>query len=230
MTRPIGLDRRRVLFGAAPAAALTTAAVASCAPRSGQAPAHDPLFFTAPEWAFVKAAVDRLIPADELGPGGLESGVAVFIDRQLDGPWGHGAYFYMQGPFQPDASPQLGYQLKYDPRDLYRGGIAGADQASRDARGEIFADLDPAQQDAFLTALQAGKVTLKGPPSQAFFAQLLENTREGFFADPIYGGNRGMAGWRLIGFPGARADFTDWIDQAGVAYPYGPVGINGTRG
>jgi gluconate 2-dehydrogenase gamma chain len=64
----------------------------------------------------------------------------------------------------------------------------------------------------------------------AFFAQLLENTKEGYFADPLYGGNRGMAAWKWIGFPGARADFTDWLDQAGRAYPYGPVSISGMRG
>jgi hypothetical protein len=46
------------------------------------------------------------------GPGGVEAGVPVFIDRQLDLPYGHGAYFYMQGPFHPDAHPTLGYQLK----------------------------------------------------------------------------------------------------------------------
>ena len=64
-------------------------------------------------------------------------------------------------------------------------------------------------------------------PPRSFFAQLLTNTREGYFADPQYGGNRGMAAWKWIGFPGARADFTDWIDQAGKVYPYGPVSIAG---
>jgi gluconate 2-dehydrogenase gamma chain len=57
----------------------------------------------------------------------------------------------------------------------------------------------------------------------------LENAREGYFADPLHGGNRGMAAWKWIGFPGARADFTDWIDQAGKNYPYGPVAISGAR-
>ena len=57
------------------------------------------------------------------------------------------------------------------------------------------------------------------PAGNVFFAQLLENVREGYFADPLYGGNRGMAAWKWIGFPGARADFTDWIDQAGQDIP-----------
>jgi gluconate 2-dehydrogenase gamma chain len=62
-----------------------------------------------------------------------------------------------------------------------------------------------------------------------FFGQLLGNCKEGYFADPLYGGNRGMLAWQWIGFPGARADFTDWLDQAGRAYPYGPVSISGAR-
>jgi gluconate 2-dehydrogenase gamma chain len=45
----------------------------------------------------------------------------------------------------------------------------------------------------------------------------------------MYGGNRGMGGWKMIGFPGARADFTNWMDQQGRAYPYGPTAINGSR-
>ena len=57
--------------------------------------------------------------------------------------------------------------------------------------------------------------------------KLLANTKEGYFADPLYGGNRNMVAWRWIGFPGARADFTDWIDRPGRPYPFGPVSIGG---
>ena len=28
------------------------------------------------------------------------------------------------------------------------------------------------------------------------------HTRQGFYADPIYGGNRDRVGWQVIGFPG----------------------------
>ena len=58
---------------------------------------------------------------------------------------------------------------------------------------------------------------------------LLQNTKEGYFSDPIHGGNKHMGGWKMIGFPGARADFMDWVDQYGKAYPIGPVGIAGRR-
>jgi gluconate 2-dehydrogenase gamma chain len=53
---------------------------------------------------------------------------------------------------------------------------------------------------------------------------------EGFFADPLYGGNKNMAGWKMIGFPGARYDYRDHIDKHNVPYPKGPVSIYGMEG
>lgn len=85
-------------------------------------------------------------------------------------------------------------------------------------------------QAQVLHLLEEGKVPLEALPSSQFFNQLLRNTREGYFADPVYGGNRDMAGWKMIGFPGARADFMDWIDHPGERYPLGPVSISGQRG
>jgi gluconate 2-dehydrogenase gamma chain len=189
-----------------------------------------PHFFTKPEWDFINAAIDRLIPADDSGPGGLESGVPEFLDRQLDSPYGYGAFAYMQGPFLTDLPPQLGYQLSYPPRELYRLGIAAADNRCRELHGHPFSELEAATQEEFLTQLEHGSVQLVGPPSRTFFEQMLSDAKEGYFADPIYGGNRHMGAWKMIGFPGARADFTDWINQAGKIYPYGPVSIAGRRG
>jgi gluconate 2-dehydrogenase gamma chain len=114
-------------------------------------------------------------------------------------------------------------------RARYRLGIAAADSACKQAKGQAFSDLPHLDQEQFLTSLEKGNVTLQGPPAATFFAQVLANTREGYFADPMYGGNRGMGGWKMIGFPGARADFTNWMDQQGRAYPYGPTAINGSR-
>ena len=67
--------------------------------------AYEPSYFTAEEWAFIKAAVERLIPADEQGPGALEAGVPEYIDRQMNPPYAAGALWYMQGPFNADAAP-----------------------------------------------------------------------------------------------------------------------------
>lgn len=63
----------------------------------------------------------------------------------------------------------------------------------------------------------------------AFFNQILANTKEGYFADPMYGGNLHMGSWKMIGFPGARADFKDWVSQYGKVYPLGPVSIGGEK-
>jgi gluconate 2-dehydrogenase gamma chain len=224
-------SRRDFLKVAAPAAVAVTQGVAPALSMESQEaqPKYSPAFFNDAEWKFVNAAVDRLIPADAHGPGGVEAGVPVFIDRQLDMPYGHGAYFYMQGPFHPDAPPTLGYQLQYNPREIYRLGIAAADSACKQAKGRVFTELPHLDQEQFLASLEHATVTLQGPPAATFFAQLLANTREGYFADPMYGGNRGMGGWKMIGFPGARADFTNWMDQQGRAYPYGPTAIHGSR-
>ena len=223
-------NRRDFLKAAAPAAVAVTQGLSPAhAIEPAEPPKYTPVFFKDAEWQFISAAVDRLIPADEHGPGGVEAGVPVFIDRQLEMPYGHGAYFYMQGPFHPDAHPTLGYQLQYTPRDLYRLGIAAADAASKHAYGKLFAELPHPEQEQFLASLEKGAVILQGPPAATFFSQLLTNTREGYFADPLYGGNRGMGGWKMIGFPGARADFTNWMSQQGRAYPYGPAAINGSK-
>jgi gluconate 2-dehydrogenase gamma chain len=223
------VDRRSFLLGAAPVG-LATLVPPGCAHEPGaQGHTYAATYFRPAEWEFVLAAVSRLIPADGAGPGGIEAGVPEFIDRQMELPYGHGSYFYLKGPFQPDSAATLGYQLRYTPREIYRLGIADADAAARAAHGAEFARLQASRQDEFLESMEKGLLVLPTVPAPALFGQLLENTREGYFSDPIHGGNRDMVAWRWIGFPGARADFTDWIDQAGTEYPYGPVSIGGTQ-
>ncbi len=185
---------------------------------------YTPVFFTQSEWAFVNAFVDRLIPADAEGPGALELNVPVFIDLQMGLPYGYGKLWYMGGPFRT-AAPSLGYQLPYAPRDIYRNGIAAAEQAIQQAYGKSFTDLDATTRDEVIAHMQKGKLAMAPVPSDMFFGQILQNTHEGYFSDPVHGGNLGMGAWKMIGFPGARADYTDWINQNGAQYPYGPVSI-----
>jgi gluconate 2-dehydrogenase gamma chain len=191
---------------------------------------YQPTFFTEPEWRFIQAAVDRLIPSSEEGPGALELDVPRFIDRQMQDTYGSGGYWYMQGPFVPSAPPTLGYQLRFAPRDIYRMGSASVDRWCTNKHRHVFAELSVEARDDVLRQLQQGEINLGDIPSSAFFSQLLTNTREGYFADPIHGGNRGMGSWKMIGFPGARADFMDWADQQGKRYPLGPVSISGEEG
>lgn len=188
---------------------------------------YEPTYFNASEWMFVVAAVDRLIPADAAGPGAVEAGVPEFIDRQMNTEYGHGGFWYLDGPFDPSAPVTLGYQEKYNPRDLYRAAIADMDAWCHKNHGAPFAQLTGAAQDGILSALEHGKIMLPSMKGTVFFTQLLANTKEGYFADPMYGGNRGMAAWKMIGFPGARADYADWIKHPDERYPLGPVSIQG---
>ena len=222
------MDRREFLLGAAPAIGLASLASVGCEPSSGtQGHSYVPSYFRPIEWGFVLAAVARLIPAEDAGPGGIEAGIPEFIDRQMELPYGYGAYFYLKGPFHPESPATLGYQLRYTPREIYRLGIEDANATARQLHGAELARLDPARQDQFLESMEKGLLRFPTVPAAVLFTQLLQNTREGYFCDPIHGGNRGMVAWRWIGFPGARADFTDWIDQAGRRYPYGAVSISG---
>lgn len=188
-----------------------------------------PQYFTAPEWAFINAATAQLIPEDEMGPGAVECGIPEFIDRQMQTPYAHGALWYMQGPFLPDVAPEFGYQQRLTPRDIYRSGIKACDDACKKTQGKAFAELDSDHQLSVLKQLESGAIEMPEMSATLFFSQLLKNTKEGYFADPVYGGNKKMAGWKMIGFPGARADFTDWIDHPNERYPLGAVSIDGQR-
>lgn len=185
------------------------------------------LFFTGEEAAVIEAIVDRLVPADDLGPGGKDAGCAVFIDRQLAGPYGGAQGLYMRPPFIAAAATQSP-QDPEAPATRYRQGLkALADYVGTTFPGKTFKDLSPQQQDELLKNLEAGKVDLKVMSSAAFFTLLLANTMEGYFADPVYGGNRNMVGWKLVGFPGTRYDYRDWVERHNEPYPLPPVGITG---
>ncbi|WP_292986583.1 gluconate 2-dehydrogenase subunit 3 family protein [Pantoea sp.] len=211
------------------ALSLPLAAQAAETPAAPQkARDYQPNWFTAEEFAFITAAVARLIPSDERGPGALEAGVPEFIDRQMNTPYATGSNWYMQGPFNPDLPKELGYQLPLVPQQIYRLGLADADNYSKKQHGKVFAQLSGEQQDALLQAMESGSAEFSQLPAKIFFSFLLQNTREGFFSDPIHGGNQGMVGWKLINFPGARADFMDWVER-GERYPFPSVSIRGER-
>jgi gluconate 2-dehydrogenase gamma chain len=117
------------------------------APLTGQS-ADDYRFFTPAEAAVVVALVDTLIPKDEVGPGGAEAGVPIFIDRELAGAYGRGARMYLDGPFR-QGTPQQGYQLPLTIADLYRVGIADLNAWCASTHGgKSFDQLSPADRVA----------------------------------------------------------------------------------
>ena len=212
------IRRRNFLMGAgtALAASLTPEEQALAAPAAAPAaaaPEAEPLLtLTETEHAFVVAAADTLIPADDVSPSGSQCGVATFIDRQLAGAYGGGARLYRDGPFEK-AKPELGYQLPLNPREFFRAGIAAANEWSRKSHGKDFDRLAPPDRELALKAMEAGKAEFSGFSSRAFFNALLEISMEGFFADPIYGGNRNMAAWKMVGYPGLPATYREDIKK-----------------
>lgn len=180
-------------------------------------------FFTDSEKVFLKAAVDRLIPADQHGPGAVEAGVVHYIDLQMAGSWGRGEQFYRHGPFKK-GTPTQGYQLEYTPAELFRRSIS-AIQTHFAGQGTSFDKLTADQKEAYLTSLEKGESDLNGVPSNTFFDFLWKHTVEGFFSDPIYGGNKNKAAWKMIGFPGAYADYFNLVDKHGVEFHREPLSI-----
>lgn len=177
---------------------------------------------TSAERAFLVAAVDTLIPADELSPSGSDCGVVDFIARQLASAWGGGAGLYRDGPFLP-GKPEQGYQLSLTPRELFTAGIAAADAWTRSAHGKDFASLDEGGRIAALKGFEDGSAEFTDVPSKDFFEALLSLTMEGFFADPVYGGNRDCASWKMIGYPGAPGSYRDTIARySGKRYDRAP--------
>jgi gluconate 2-dehydrogenase gamma chain len=167
------------------------------------------------EAALAGAMADRVFPPDGNSPGATDIGVVQYLDGQLAGDWGAGARFYRQGPFpEPDESG-FGYQLPLTPRELYKHALPLIDEHARRHYGDVMAALAPEQQDKVMSAIEGGEVDLElaqGPngfQSGDFFVLFIQNVKEGLFADPIYGGNRNVAGWKWIGFPGDPMAYDD---------------------
>jgi gluconate 2-dehydrogenase gamma chain len=218
------IPRRSFLKGAgaasaAVATALTTPAEQASAQMPGAAVAAAPaapaapaaaseayLTLTAAEAAFLSAAYDTFIPADRLSPSGTDCGLVTYMDRQLAGAWGNGARFYRAGPFL-QGKPEHGYQLPLTPREFFTAGIRAANAWSRKTYGKDFDRLSPADRDAALKAMEQGKADFPDFNSKPFFEALYQSAMEGFFADPIYGGNRNKASWRMVGYPGLPASY-----------------------
>ena len=183
-------------------------------------------YFTPSEAATVEAFVDRLIPPDPQTPGGKDCGCAVFIDRQLAGPYGRNEALYMMGPFQ-EGTRQQGPQSPLTIAQQYRKALGAFDAACRQKFGsKTFAALSDDQKDDVIKGLEDGSFKLDGYDGKTFFTQILKDTQNGFLADPIYGGNRDMAAWKMIGFPGTHYDYRDWIDRHNQRVTLPVVGIN----
>ena len=156
-------------------------------------------FFNHDDAATVAAFAERLMPGAPGKPGAHDAGVLNYIDLALAGAYS-------------------------DLQDFYRRGLAQLDVYCRKIYHEPFVKLEPSRQDEVIAALEAGKVTeFTWPNPQDFFNTVRTHTMEGMFADPIYGGNKDYAGWKLVGFPGAQPIFTRTDMESKQAFTRAPM-------
>ncbi|MBV9095124.1 MAG: gluconate 2-dehydrogenase subunit 3 family protein [Streptosporangiaceae bacterium] len=206
-----GLPRRAVIT-TIPAAAAASAAVlgtSGCTVQAARAAAPR-RFFSEHQAAVVADATARIAPgpaddpAEAGHPGAREAAVAGYIDAMLGalgapvppifagGPWSnrHAAGpDHMASFLGLDPVTQIAWRGRLaDTQQAYASGIATLDRLA----GGDFTKAPAAKQDAILASKAAS----------AFTSLLFEHTIEGLYANPEYGGNRGLAGWNDIGFPG----------------------------
>ena len=175
------------------------------------------LYLTDPEIRFLEAAVEHLIPTDELGPGARDAGVVVYIDRALVSQWGVHGRQYRSGPWM-EGTPQQGYQSRFTPQEVYRIAIREINEHCRREFDRPFAQLPGDSQLSVLKQLEKDEIVLPSLSSKFFFDMLWRNTEEGYFADPLYGGNRDKVGWKLLGFPGVPSG--QYRELVGSHEPY----------
>ena len=183
-------------------------------------------FFTADEARDVEAFTARLIPGSPADPGAREACVTNYIDRKLAEHKSFATTTYFHPPFakpakghatgfadgtiyvSEDELPRYGFQSSLTPQQSYRLGLVELDAYSRKLHHRPFRELAPGQQDAIIGDLENDKVeSFVKPTGSGFFDMLLNDTYEGMFADPIYGGNRDFVGWKLVGYPGAQRSY-----------------------
>jgi gluconate 2-dehydrogenase gamma chain len=216
-----------VAGGAAAATTGTSIAPAEAAAAQAAVPVSPGyMFLNTEEAAFVETLVDHMIPADELTAKGTDLGLAVYIDRSLASAWGKGDRLYMQGPWKIGV-PAQGYQLPLTPAQLYRAGIEATNAHCAKTYGKSFDRLTEAQREEVLLALSRNTIKFdSGLPVRDFWTVLYASVMEGMFSDPIYGGNKDKAGWKMLGFPGAiavnRENIVKYRDKE---FPINPLGI-----
>jgi Gluconate 2-dehydrogenase subunit 3 len=225
--------RRRTIIAAIPVAA----GLAACtSPRTPQPAALR--FFTAHQAAVVEAATARIAPgpkddpAEAGHPGAREAGVTGYIDTMLGalqdegttpgifagGPWSnrHAPGPDLMARFVPlDPVARIAWRKRLTAwQDQYRQGIKALDKLA----GGDFTTKPPAQQDKILATPSVGEFT----------SLLFGHTIEGMYASPEYAGNRGLAGWKEIGFPGdiqPRGYTPDEVERSDGHDPVASTGI-----
>lgn len=187
-------------------------------------------FFTKQQAQLVGAIFDRLIPEDDISMSATQAGCVTYIDAQLNGPFGRAEKRYQLGPFKK-GTPQQGNQSPLTPAEYYKRGLATLEDYCKSKFKKSFIDLNNEEKDKFIGQMETGSIQFADNEisSQVFFELLLQNVREGYFADPIYGGNKDMVGWKMIGFPGAVYDYRPYLSQTGKPMNIEPISLLGRK-
>ncbi|NHM32145.1 gluconate 2-dehydrogenase subunit 3 family protein [Bacillus sp. C11] len=173
------------------------------------------MFFTPDEFKVVEAAAEQIFPKTDVGPGAKELLVGYYIDHQMAGTFGNNSREYMTGPFYPgEATPELGYQTHLTRKEVMTLGIKALNDEAAKRFKSKFNELKEEQQIEILKDFEANKVNIKGAATSGFFFSLLRKvTIEGAYADPMYGGNKDMAGWKMKEFPGHQGSYVNVLDK-----------------
>ncbi len=233
-----GGPRRRTLIAVIPAAVLAGgASVAGCTSPPPRAPSARAFrFFTGHQAAVIADATARIAPGPHDDPaeaghhGAREADVTGYIDTMLGALAGDHPMIFAGGPWSnrhtsgpdlmdrfipPDPVARIAWRQRLTSwQGQYANGIAALDKLA----GGDFTRAAPARQDKILA----------GPSVSAFTALLFEHTIEGLYAAPEYGGNRGLAGWQDIGFPGdiqPRGYTSDEVERSDGHDPVASTGI-----
>lgn len=167
------------------------------------------MYFTQEQFKVANAAAEVIFPKTEAGPGAMELNVAYYIDHQMAGSFGLNTKEYMTAPFYPkEAVPEQGYQTHLNRQEVFDLGLnALNDEASKRYKAKFY-DLKEEEQIAILKDFDEDKVKFNSSFSSKFFFTLLRKvTIEGVYADPMYGGNKDMAGWKMKNFPGHQGAY-----------------------
>lgn len=206
--------------------------------QPGQTLLEARMFFSRKEdFDILSAATERIYPEDENGPGAIELGVPYFIDKQLAGSWGTNAKEYMRDPFWqneqihdyqhmdrdqdksgPNTSthaptPTPRYQTRLNRGELFIKGLRKMDEVSQEKYSKKFVELTADEQNEILALFENGDVQMSAVAAVTFFNFLLQTTLEGVYADPVYGGNKNMMGWKMKEYPGPRMSYLNEIES-----------------
>lgn len=155
----------------------------------------------------IAAAMEVIYPEDSNGPGAIALDAPFFLDKQLAGQWGINTHEYRKTPFQAKETPLTN-------REIFSEGVRKLNElAKSEYEIDTFVGLAEEQKIAILQKLEAGEVEMDLVASPVFFNLLLNTTIQGCFCDPLYGGNKNMAGWKMKEFPGAQMSYIAYTQE-----------------